>query len=179
MQLLRQGSYRCVDQRGAALLIELGNDDLARGRNRDVDGNSADFGERLSLFLRDPLLRQPAAPLQCLLEVARRLRGDAFGFGLRMGDDRFGPRRGLALLLLVSGECLVGFVAKSPRCFELVSDTHGAGVQPPITNVRTARRTQTSGSAKTCIVSLSAPPSRGRPPGSVLPHRRLNRSASP
>ena len=103
MQLLRQGSNRCVEQRGAALLIEFGNDDLACGRNRDVDRNGADIGKRFRLFLGDPLLGQSLAPIQCLFEATRSLRGDALGFRPGVGEDRLrlGPR--LALLLLISG----------------------------------------------------------------------------
>src|SRR5215472_1148141 len=55
-----------------------------------------------------------------------------------MGDDRLGLGRGLALLLLISGERLLGFVAKPARRFELVSNPGGARIEPA--EDRSARR---------------------------------------
>src|SRR5215471_12246330 len=61
-ELVRQGGDRGVDHRRTALLVELGDDDLARGRNRDVDSYRTDFGKRLGFLLRDALLRQAPSP---------------------------------------------------------------------------------------------------------------------
>ena len=126
-----QGGYCCVDQRGAALLVEFGGDDLARRRNCDIDSNGANLGKCLGFLLRDALLRQAAASLQCLLEIARCLRGDALRFGLGVSDNRLGLGRGFALLLLVSGKRLLGLVTKSPRGFKFVSDPAARESSPP------------------------------------------------
>src|SRR5215472_11051597 len=130
LQRLRQRGNRRVDQRCTAPLIEPGDNRLARRRNRDVNGNAADLGQRLGLFLRDSLLRQPLAPLQCLLEIAGCLRGDSFGFSPGVGEDRLCFRRRLALLLLIGGERLLGFLAKSARGFELISNARSTGIEP-------------------------------------------------
>jgi len=63
LQLLRQRCDGGVDQCSTALLVELGDNDLARGRNRDIHSDGTDLSERLGFFLCDPLLRQPTTPL--------------------------------------------------------------------------------------------------------------------
>ena len=85
MQLAGQRGDRVVDQRRAALLVERGGDDLTRSRYRDIDGDRADLGQRLRLFLRDPFLRQLLPPAQGFLEVAQRLRRDPLRLLLGMG----------------------------------------------------------------------------------------------
>jgi len=63
MQLPGQFGDRGVDQRRAAPFVEFGGDDAAGGRNRDIDRDRADFGNRPRLLLRDPLFGKVLAPL--------------------------------------------------------------------------------------------------------------------
>ena len=48
-QPLRQGDDRLVDQRIAALLVDLGDNHLARRGDRDIDGDGAYFVEQLAM----------------------------------------------------------------------------------------------------------------------------------
>jgi hypothetical protein len=93
-----------IDQCGAPLFVEFGRDDPPGGGYRDVDGDRLDFGEGSGLLLGDPFLGQALAAFQGLFEIAGRLRGDALGFGLGVGDNCFGFRQPLALLELVGSQ---------------------------------------------------------------------------
>src|ERR1700732_1856620 len=70
--------------------------------------------------------------------VARRLCGDTLGLVPGMGDDRLRVGRGLALLLPVIGEQLLGFVAQLAGFLEFAADTRRALVEAA--DDRAARR---------------------------------------
>src|SRR5882757_6809002 len=128
MQLARQGRNCLVDQRGATPLVEGGGDDLTGGRYRDIDGDGADLGQRLRLFLRDPLLCQKLPAAQHFLEIAQRLCGDPLRFFLGMSDDHLGLGRPFLLSALIGGERLLRLFAQAARRVELLPDALGARI---------------------------------------------------
>ena len=156
-------------------------DDLARRGDRDIDGGGADFGERLRLGLGDPLLGEALAALQRLFEVARRLRGDALGLLLGMGDDRLrlvdAPR---AAWRWYSASSCSASSRSSPRLVELAPDARGALVERADDARRAGFHTSDDedhdrdedpefGVVQEIAISAPAPPARGRPPRPAAP----------
>src|SRR5882672_8163852 len=73
-QPLRQLSNCAVDKRRAALLVEIGNDDVAGRSDGDIDRGSADFVKCLRLGLGNALLSQLAPSFQCLFQRSAKRR---------------------------------------------------------------------------------------------------------
>src|SRR6185312_5959024 len=109
--------------------VEILGEGALKRRDRQIDREVAHLGERFRFGQGDLLDREVLAPLDRGVEVARALRGRAFGLGLGLRDDRLGLFQGIALLSLIIGERRLRFLAQPLRLVELGLDLRRARIE--------------------------------------------------
>ena len=95
----------------------------------DLDGRRAHLVDRLRLGARDLVLGLLRAPLQRVLQAGARLVREGLRLAARLLDDGLGLLADVAVLLLVVGQQLLGFLAQAAGLVELLADRLGAVVE--------------------------------------------------